>query len=345
MSADSGEILLGNEARFTVGRVLVGGIIGAASVLFLGNLANILDLQWDLRRLGSNAARPEEFTAVFVLGAVIGAGIWSLIWIARQPLGARVTWDKTALCDHDGHSIRTCIPWAGAMHQKVEVWEKRKGGRKHGGFVLQVSDAAGRIVTVNGSSLALPWMMTRKLSAQNPMIDLFNRVLTLPAGKKFGPDRDSLRRPSFRLWSFLSFASMIAIAFSLLQLQRDREAAPVIAAAALVLLLTTALVPGRELWRLRAPPGSIEAPLDGRLDLSGLVHGDALIDTRRGGNAWVVKGPDGKVTALETADARAARISLMTAVWLEVVLKLAIVGALVTLLVLKDLAQRRTRGY
>jgi hypothetical protein len=341
----TGSIELGNDGRFWIQRVIVAGALGAASVFYLANLGNYLDTQWEVRQLAGYSFQPREFIGAFVVGAVLFGALFIGSWWARQPHGARVEWDDKVITEHDGAAIRACIPWSTALQHKVEVWERTKGGgRRPGGVLVQISDAAGRLITVNGSSLSWPWMLTRRMHAQTVMLELWNQVGTLPAGKPLAPDPASLRRPSSKLWTFLTFAASVAIGIGLVLLYREREAPIPIALGTLALMLTTFLKPGRELWRLRDARGAVHVPLDGRLDLSSLVHPDALIATRREGGAWVVKSADGVVTELETDAACDNRKTLARAVMLEIALRFVLVFALVFLLVLREIVRKGRAG-
>lgn len=344
MSGPRHEIPLRNEVRFWIRRVVVAGGASAFGIAFyLGNLGNYLETQWALRGLAGNVNEARFYVSDMVMFGLLGAGVSIGLWLLRQPKGAHVVWDDDAITETDGDGVRACIPWAQAKQQRVEVTEVRKGRRSAGGGVVQISDDAGRRITVNGSSATWGWTVTRLMQSHVDLTGLWTRAGQLPPGLPFGPDPWSLVRPPSAIWKWLTFFAAGAITIGLTLLAREREAPLPIAGGALVFSFTTMMVPFREWWRLRDPAGAERLPsLDG-CDRWGLVHPDALLSTRTGG-VWVVK-KDGKVVAAETDGIRAARKARALAVLLEVVVRVAIVGALVALLVAQDLHLRKHRGY
>jgi hypothetical protein len=350
------ELKLGYDDWLWWTRVIVALALGGISgLLYTAALVQFLNLDWPAIRDAANSFVPER-DVVLMLPFALGAAAISVgLLLARQPKRARLTWDDDGLTEWDGDAIRAHIPWAKAKAHRVNVVVVRRGARESGGVLVQFSDGEGRLITANGSRLQAPWMQLRRVEASfERALDLLQRADRLPRAPGLDADADSLKRPSLLLWRFLYFAAKVDITVSLLLFRREREAAPTMAAGALMVLLTTLLVPVRELWRLRRPD------LDGaehvelmenqgavvtvkaahgteQVDFAPLKHRDPLIATRRTGA--YLKRSGGAAVALETDAERAARQALIRAVWLEVGVRLAIVAAVLLILFLQERAR------
>lgn len=238
----AGALELRNAPRFWVRRLFVTAVIGGgAAVLYFANLSSLLGLRSELERLVDRGGdgHPNQFIGTFLFSALICGGISIASWWVRQPAGARITWDETAITELDGPAIRTCIPWSTALQRKVEVVEVRKGEETPGGGMVQLSDAEGRRITVNASTTSFRWMNTRRMSTPVALLELWNRASLQPVGTPFAPDPASLKRPTFALWPMLTFAAAIAVTIGLFLLRRGGGAWVVKAADEKVLALET----------------------------------------------------------------------------------------------------------
>lgn len=263
-------------------------------------------------------------------------------WILgrRAPRDARVEWDRDAIVERDGEAIRTAIAWRDARV------------RSEGG-VVQITDAAGRAITVAEHAATPRWLSRRRASAgASELATLAAGIVDRDPGPPIEPDERDARRPVTGPQVVLATVALAVIGVPSFAIGIPALAPPFAALCVALLCALPALRPLHELAALigesrrfdRADEATIEDPdpttplvrrSDGtwvRIDLSRAKHADALLGTRDDARVRVVLPPSGWVAAptratastqavavdgIETPAERAARGELVRAVVIE----------------------------
>lgn len=343
----AGELELERNTQATARMLAAAAIVGAALFAAWGRAADTA-FKWGLFERGKG-----PWGAFLIAGALGAVALAAVIIALRQPRGARITWDDWGVTEWDGDGVRTAIarerlrkqlnlttgqnlaapnPLARAVAGAVLAQGDLPGAAIGGHLVL--SDDEGRRIDVTQGVQNVT--LNRRLSTVSTLAALLHAVREAPNGAaKPMPSSENL----LALGYVFGIAAYLAAGFAL-ALTAFEPGAPiawVAAPAAAVLLLLRSLP-----WWLRARAlgepdrGATKVTLDGaagsalRLrdhggatltaDLATLKHPDAALATRTG-DAWVRRGPDGTVAALETAGARQARRSLASATRLEAALR------------------------
>lgn len=282
---------------------------------------------------------------VLALGLSIAIPPWLLR--RRAPREARLEWDRDAIVERDGDAVRTCIRW-------IDARVRTEPG------IVQITDAAGRAITVAEHARTPPWLARRRASADD-LSELIARAVDRDPGPPIAPDdRDAQRPVMGRQVAVATFALAVlgipALAFAIPAL-----AVPFAALCMTILCALPTLRPLHELAALleegrhfdRTVEATVEEPEITapivrnseatwvRLDLSRARHPDALLGMREDARIRLVLPLSGWVAAptratigqaiapeaietLAEADARADRLR-------AVLLELLVRGAAIAL--------------
>jgi len=237
----------------------------------------------------------------------LALGLSSVIppWILRRraPREARLEWDREVIAERDGDAIRTCIAWPDAR-------VRAEGG------VVQITDPAGRAITVAEHASTPPWLSRRRASADD-VSELIARSVDRDPGPPIAPDERDAQRPVMGRQVALAALALTAIGVPAIGLAIPALAFPFAALCMTILCALPTLRPLHELAALieesrrfdRAGEASIEEPDPGapivrrsegtwvRLDLSRARHPDALLGTREDARLRIVLPLSGWVAA------------------------------------------------
>lgn len=331
------------ELDFPRGRIVKLGVLGALLGFPGLGLWVALLLPALFARSLSDAASTALLALTAPLTFALSALLPPMLQRARQPRAARVTWDREGITEHDGAHVRTAIRWIDAR-ARVETTKR--------GRIVQISDRAGRAITLAEPAAAPRWLARRKACAPD-LEPLAHAVVDVEAGPELEPDERDARRPTMGPQVALLTVVIAIVALPLMYLVPDlRRVGPAFGALlACILCAAPALRPLHELLALLARARRFDASEDVtiedgeggeaivrrsdgsllRLDVAAAKHPDAGLETREGTTlhvalptaGWVPAtsrvdlGPALVPLALETAHERDERGELLRAVSIE----------------------------
>ena len=236
---------------------------------------------------------------VLACGALFAVIAWLLLW-ARQPRGAKVTWDEHGITEWDGEGVVTAISWSNAMRYQVGV---RRGSHVAPGQVVgstvQFSDPSDRRITISMNVRPPTFSMRRR--SVGALRAIHATHATVRPAEKIIPHGSS-RYPRWRVWPLRAGYALLAFAVFRLGDGVDPMGAAGAFALASLLLFLRALRPLFELLQNKKIDGAFRDALpvelignDGNIlfvrddqgrtaafDTTTFHHPDALLATRRG---------------------------------------------------------------